>query len=154
MKNDNKKNQIKLYNVMFPFWMIMALPSLLWLIIIPGNFAIDSLVLLIAVFVLKIENKKEMYKKHIWKIFGFGMISDIIGSALMFISVLCGIGTMGDELYLTIPALMIASFFIFLFNYKFTFKDIEKQLRFKLALTFAIVTAPYTFLVPSSWLYY
>lgn len=154
MKNDNKKNQVKLYNIMFPFWMIMALPSLLWLIIIPGNFAIDSLVLLIAVFVLKIENKKEMYKKHIWKIFGFGMISDIIGSALMFISVLCGIGTMGDELYLTIPALMIASFFIFLFNYKFTFKDIEKQLRFKLALTFAIVTAPYTFLVPSSWLYY
>lgn len=154
MKNDNKKNQVKLYNVMFPFWMIMALPSLLWLIIIPGNFAIDSLVLLIVMIILKIEDKKEMYKKHIWKIFGFGMLSDIIGSALMFISVLCGIGTMGDELYLTIPALMIASFLIFLFNYKFTFKDIEKQLRFKLALTFAIVTAPYTFLVPSSWLYY
>lgn len=154
MRSKNKKNQVKLYNVMFPFWMIMALPSLLWMIIIPGNFAIDSLVLFVAMIAFKIENKKDAYKKYIWKIFGFGMLSDIIGSAFLFLSMICEIGIMGDEWYLTIPALVIASFFIFLFNYKFTFKDIEKKLRFKFALTFAIITAPYTFLVPSSWLYY
>ena len=82
------------------------------------------------------------------------MLSDIIGAAYMFLLMWAfEVGSMGDELYLTIPALIISAVLIFVLNYFVTFRKSDKALRLKLALTFAIVTAPYTFLIPSSWLY-
>ena len=149
----NKKNDIKLYNVLFPFWMLLLFP-VTWLIVIPGNFLIDSLVLIISMKILKIADKKLWYKRYILKIFVFGMLSDIIGSAYMLLMItVFEVGRMGDEPYLTIPGLIISAVMIFVFNYFVTFKTIDKPLRLKLALIFALVTAPYTFLVPSSWLY-
>ena len=149
----NEKKEIRLYNLLFPFWMILLFPQV-WLIVLPGNFLIDSLVLLISMTILKIAPKKQFYKSYIVKIFAFGMLSDIIGSAYMFIMVfLFEIGIMGDEIYITLPALVISAALIFVFNYFVTFKKIDKALRFKLSLIFALATAPYTFLVPSSWLY-
>ena len=147
------KKDVKLYNVLFPFWMLLLLPQL-WLIVLPGNFIIDSLILVISMACLKIENKKVFYKQNILKIFGFGILSDIIGSAYM-LTMMIGmqIGNMGDEWYLTLPALAISAVCIFVFNYFISFRNCDKQMRIKLALIFAIVTAPYTFLVPSSWLY-
>ena len=49
--------------------------------------------------------------------------------------------------------ILIAAAAIFLLNYFVTFRREDKAIRLKMALTFAIVTAPYTFLIPSSWLY-
>ena len=147
------KKEVKLYNVLFPFWMLLLFPQL-WLIVIPGNFIIDSIVLLVSMFLFKISDKKDFYKKNILKIFSFGMVSDIIGSAYMLIMMIgLQIGRMGDELYLTLPALIISAICIFILNYFITFRNLSKGMRFKLALIFAIITAPYTFLVPSSWLY-
>ena len=149
----NKNNAIKLYNVLFPFWMLLLFPQM-WAIVLPGNFIIDSLVLIISMFALKMTKKKRFYKRHIFPIWGFGMLSDIIGAAYMFLLIWAfEVGSMGDELYLTIPALIISAILIFVFNYFVTFRKSDKVLRLKLALIFAIVTAPYTFLVPSSWLY-
>ena len=56
---------VKLYNVLFPIWMLMLIPSL-WLIVLPGNFLIDSLVLLIFMHCVKLEQRKVFYKKHIF----------------------------------------------------------------------------------------
>lgn len=133
--------------------MILMFPQV-WLIVIPGNFIIDSLVLLVSILLLKAGDIKQWYKKYILKIFCFGMLSDILGSAFLLIMLICfEAGSMGDELYLTIPALIISAASIFLFNYFITFKGIDSRSRLKLSLIFAVVTAPYTFLVPSSWLY-
>lgn len=151
MKNNN--NDIKLYNVLFPFWMLLLFPQV-WAIVLPGNFIIDSLVLIISMYALKMTEKKRFYMRHIFPIWGFGMLSDIIGAAYMFLLMWAfEVGSMGDELYLTIPALIISAILIFVLNYFVTFRKSDKVLRLKLALTFAIVTAPYTFLIPSSWLY-
>ena len=150
---DNKKKDVKLYNALFPFWMLLLFPQV-WLIVLPGNFLIDSIVLIISMFALKMTEKKRFYKRHIFQIWGFGMLSDIIGAAYMVLLMWAfEVGSMGDELYLTIPALIISAILIFVLNYFVTFRKSDKALRLKLALTFAIVTAPYTFLVPSSWLY-
>ncbi len=147
------KRNTKLYNVLFPFWMIMTFP-IMWLIVLPGNFIIDSLVLLVSMLILKIESKKQYYKGHILKIFVFGMLSDIVGSMYLFAMVFFAqIAPMGDELYVTVPAIFISAVLIFVLNYFVTFKKSERALRLKMSLIFAIVTAPYTFLVPSSWLY-
>ena len=104
-----KKGKTKLYNVLFPVWMLMMFPGM-WLIILPGNFIIDSLVLLITMKILNYADKKMFYKKHI----------------LM----------------------------IFIFNYFITFKKLDKKERLRLSLIFAIITAPYTYLIPTSWIYY
>ncbi|MBE6731124.1 MAG: hypothetical protein E7564_05505 [Ruminococcaceae bacterium] len=150
---NNKKTDIKLYNVLFPFWMLLLFPQA-WLFVLPGNFIIDSLVLIISLFVLNMTEKKRFYIRHIFPIYGFGLLSDIIGSAYMFLLMWAfDVGHMGDELYLTLPALLISAVLIFVLNYFVTFKNTDKVLRYKLALIFAITTAPYTFLIPSSWLY-
>lgn len=147
------RKDIRLNNVLFPFWMLILFPPM-WLLILPGNLIIDSLVLLVCMKVLKIEQRFNFYKSTILKIFCIGMFSDIIGSAYMFMMMVgFEIGNMGDELYLTLPALFISAILIFVLNYFISFRKCEKLIRLKMSLTFAIATAPYTFLVPSSWLY-
>ncbi len=166
--------QIKLYNLIFPIWFLLFFPPVIFITLI-GNFIIDSLVILVCFFVFKlveIQNMKTFYKKSILKVWLFGFLSDIIGAAVLFI-----ITVGGDYLGLpyklksaidydpfshpiaaiiTISAILLSSVFIYLFNYNITFKNLitEKKLRFKVALTIAIVTAPWTFLLPIEWTYY
>lgn len=148
-----KKSNVRLYNVLFPFWMLMLFPQV-WLVVLPGNFLIDSAVLLISLYVLKIKDKKGWYKRHILPIFGFGLLADLVGAAYMLLMMIAfEVGNMGDEPYLTLPALLISAVLIFIFNYFVTFRKENQPIRLRLALTFAIATAPYTFMVPSSWLY-
>ena len=146
------KKDIRLYNVIFHVWFLMLFPQM-WLIVLPGNFIIDSIVLILSMIFLKFEERKIFYKQKILKIFIIGLISDLIGASFLFILMLAGAMSMGDELYFTIPAMIIAAFFIYLLNYKITFKNLELPIRKKLSLIFAIVTAPYTFLIQSSWVY-
>ena len=100
------KKDVRFYNVLFPFWMLLLFPQF-WLIVLPGNFLIDSAVLLISLALMKIGEKKLWYKRYIWKIFACGLAADMIGAAYMLV----------------------------------------------MMLGFGVVTAPYTFLVPSAWLY-
>ena len=112
-----KTSGIKLYNVLFPVWMLLLFPQV-WLIVLPGNFIIDSLVFLISMRVLKITLKKQWYKKHILQIFAFGMLSDLIGAAsLLGVMMAFEIGVRGDELYLTVPAMLLSAGMIFVLNY-------------------------------------
>ncbi len=147
------KKDTKLYNVFFPLWMFWLVSPIIFVICLVGNFAVDSAVILICASVLKMANKKEFYKKHILKVYLFGFLADIVGFVLMLGFMYAGISSMGDEWYLTIPVLLISAGLLYLFNYKFSFKDLDEVQRKKFALTVAIATAPYTFLVPSSWLY-
>ena len=149
---ENKNGSVRLYNVMFPIWMLILFPSA-WLAVFPVNFIVDSLVLIICMSKLGIVNRWQTYKTHILKIFAFGMIADLIGAGLLLLVVMLDLGFRGDEIFLTLPAMLISALFIFIFNHTITFKGMDKRLRFKLALTYAIVTAPYTFLIPLEWIY-
>jgi hypothetical protein len=151
--NDAMKKDVRLYNVLFPVWMLMTLP-VIWWIVIPGNFLIDSLVLVIAMKVLRQENRKEFYKGHILPVFFFGFLADILASLPMWGMVMLDLGGIyGDSPLLTIPGVVLAGVLIYLFDYYVSFRKLEKPLRKKLALTFAIATAPYTYLIPSQWIY-
>lgn len=147
------QKQLRLYNVLFPLWMLLLFPQM-WLIVLPGNFLIDSMVLLAAMFVLRLAGKGKFYKRHILKIYCFGLVSDVIGAGWMLLLAFgLSLGQFGDEWYLTVPALLISAACIYAFNYAATFRQLDKRTRLCLSLIFAVVTAPYTFLVPSSWLY-
>jgi hypothetical protein len=148
MLEDNRK---KLYNVIFPIWFLMLFP-VAWLVIIPCNFLIDSLVLILSMIILKINDLKEVYKKSIIKIVLFGFLADIIGAGLLLL--VCYLFELTDEIYITLPAMVISAILIFAFDYFISFKKFDKKNRLKLSIIYAVVTAPYTFLIPMSWSYY
>lgn len=165
--------RVKLYNVIFPIWFILFFPPII-LITLAGNFIIDSLVVIACFFAFKLSvmhNLKTFYWKSIFKVWIFGFLADIIGASLLFI---CGI--LGDLLGLPyevinginydpfsnifataiiIFSMALAAVFIFIFNYWVVFSKLieEKKLRLKVAITIAIITTPWTFLLPTKWFY-
>ena len=148
-----KNKDVRLNNVLFPFWMLVLYP-MTWFVVLPGNFIIDSLVLLVSMVLLGVADKKQCYKKYILKIFAFGMLSDMVGGIYMFLMLaVFEVARMGDELFLTVPAIAISAVLIFVLNYFITFRKAERSFRLKMSLIFALVTAPYTFLIPNSWIH-
>ena len=165
---------LKLYNVIFPIWFLLFFPPVI-LITLVGNFLIDSLVL-VACFKFfefpESQTRKDFYKNSIIKVWLFGFLADFMGAALLF-SMLAFEDTLGipNELINAISydpfasplavliillVMLVAGLLIFFFNYRFTFKKLiaDKKLKLKVALTIAIVTIPWTFLLPTKWFYY
>lgn len=172
------KSYIKLYNLIFPIWFLLLLP-MSWLVILPANYIIDSIVLLITLSLIKQDNKKAIYKKTILKVWFFGFLSDFIGFGLLFVvlpidSALDDSTKLGNWWYEKITtgvsynpfdniwsflwvfiAILIAMFFIYWLNMKFSFKRLEVDLsvKRKMAITLAVFTAPYLFMLPTKWFY-
>ena len=161
------QKNLKLYNIFFPFRSLFLFPPF-FLLSLPVNFLIDSVVFLLAAKTLKLQNLKNIYKKSIWKIRGFGFLADITGAIFLFLSnyikdrlelpdaFLVGVnynprGHQASMLW-TIIALLISGFLIFYFNYRWSFSEINlsDQDKRKIALRLAIFTAPYIFLVSLS----
>ena len=167
------KREIKIYNVIFPIWMLWVFP-MTWLIVLPANFIIDSAVILIALKLLKVDNSKVIYKKTILKVWIFGFLSDFIGSVIMIISGVIKFSNsevMREWWYNNIEmavfynpfqsfygflwvtlSVIISSIFIYIFNLKISFNnlEIEESTKKKLALALAIFTAPILFYLPTS----
>ncbi|MBR5322828.1 MAG: hypothetical protein IKU48_04725 [Clostridia bacterium] len=170
MKNVREnKREVKLYNVMFPIWLLFIFP-ITWLFVIPANFIIDSLVLLLGMYVLRIKEKVELYKKTILWIFIFGFVADILGGILLLITQFVELDGFFYE-YLTAPiaqnpfdnvyslaytcfAVVVSAVLIYVFNRFVSFRKVySKKIKRILSLLLAIITAPYLFLVPTSSLY-
>jgi hypothetical protein len=168
--------EIRFYNVLFPLWFLLIFP-ITWLVVLPANFLIDSTVLLITLKALKEENILESYKKIIIKVWMFGFLADFIGAGLMFltqINIFAGESRIRDWWYkylanpvaynpfdnpysfiYVVLVIIIAAAFIYIFNLKFSLKNLEADIAAKkrVALSLAIFTAPYILLYPSKLLY-
>ena len=146
----------KLYNVIFPVWMVILLPQL-WIAVFAGNFIIDSLVLIVLMSAFKMSERKQWYKKHILKVFSFGFISDFIGAlymlGILYLGAFLEFEVEVDAPLLTVPAMVLSAALIFVFNYFVSFKKADRKIRLKSSIVLAVCTAPYTFLIPVSWLY-
>ncbi len=164
---------IKLYNVIFPLWFVLFLPPVI-LITLVGNFVIDSLVVIACFFIFKLADIQksliEFYKGSILKVWIFGFIADIIGASILFIlgmidplelpnDMITGINydpfSNPAAVVVIIIAMLVSAVFIVMFNYKITFsKQInDKKLRAKVAIAIALITMPWTFLLPTKWFY-
>ncbi len=79
----------KLYNLLFPIWMLTFMPSV-WLVALPVNFVIDSVVLLIMFTVLARKRGESDYKpwgdwvRSIVLTWIFGFISDLVSAGFLF----------------------------------------------------------------------
>ena len=155
-----KDNSIRLYNVMFPIWFFFFFP-IAWLLILPVNFGVDSLVLMLSARKQQVEDRKALWKKHILPVWGIGFLSDLIGAALLFpIFLLIGESPLVDGFLnpvlfpgatiTAIPGVILAGFMIYFLNKKLTFRKstLDAAVIHKLCLHLAIFTAPYTMLIP------
>lgn len=171
-----RRSSLRLYNVMMPLWLLWILPQG-WLFILPANFVIDSVVLIAAMFCLKITAKAKNYKASILKVWIGGFFADLLGVSVLFLiycigSALDGSGKWGSladsistgafnpfynlfTLAYTVLAVLISGFAIYGYNKRWALKklDIDDKSRKGLALAMALFTAPYTFLIPSYLLY-
>lgn len=158
-KRTKNKGSVCLYNLIFPIYFIMLVSPLMWLIMICGNFAIDSLVLLVALSILHLP--RSIWKKSILRVFLFGFLSDLIGafvSSLLIwgfwlipgLSDLISFPILLEDIALSLVGVLVAAFCIYKFNRRFSFRKTKlnpDKIR-KLSLTLCLVTTPYFMLVP------
>ena len=105
---------------------------------------------LLAVFVKKSIGKQ--YIRTIFKVWGLGYASDFIGMLFLLIPFILPssmVPDLDDKVFITV-GIMIASVCIFIFDYFVSFRKcgFTKMQRLVASLSFAIITAPYTFLLP------
>ena len=161
-----KKSAYPLYNLLFPIWLLWIFP-ITWLLILPANLILDLTVIVITLKVLKIQDGFSLVQKSIWKVWIMGFAADLVGSLLMF-SVQFFNGSAQWTLFANAVAydpysnpwaclwvvlcIAVSGALIYLFNMKFSFRTLplDKPLRQRLALSLALFTAPYLFLVPTS----
>lgn len=152
------KRETRLYNILFPSWMFFLLPTPVWFLLAAGNFGIDSLVTLLGLKHLGIEERMPVYRKSIVKVWAFGFLSDFAGAGLIFLLMLAvdkwlpGVDTFyfpGTSL-LALPGVLLAAALIYLLNRHFSFRntglEVEQIRRMSLYLT--IFTAPYLMMLP------
>ena len=160
MKQDRS---IRLYNVMFPIWFFFFLPPI-WLVMLPVNFGVDTLVLMLSARKQQVEDRKALWKKHILPVWGIGFLSDLIGAGLVFLIYLVVaesplVDTWMNPVYfpgtciISLPGVVLAGFAIYWLNRKLTFRksELDAAVIHKLCLHLAIFTAPYTMLIPLYW---
>ena len=159
-----KQNRsIRLYNVMFPIWFFFFLPPI-WLVMLPVNFGVDTLVLMLSARRQQVEDRKALWKKHILPIWGIGFLSDLIGAGLVFLIYLVVaesplVDTWMNPVFfpgttiISIPGVVLAGVMIYILNKKLTFRKstLDPAVIHKLCLHLAIFTAPYTMLIPLYW---
>lgn len=160
-----KRNEIRLYNILLPLWMIIFMPPAV-LITIPVNFAIDSAVLFLAAHFVCPGFGKELWKKCILRVFIFGFLADFTAAAALFGLAFVMENTAFSDFYtraiynplssvgsalLIACAVLFAAVLIYVFDRFISLKKAEgleeKQIR-KTALFLAVLTAPYSFFIP------
>lgn len=174
----NKKNGIVLYNMIFPLWLLWIFP-VTWIVVLPANLLIDLLVLSLSMRCLNLDGRKEIAKKVVLKVWIVGFVSDFTGTIMMVCAVLIDsfldyqspLGAWWYENmtnavslnpFETLPAflwtaacILISGICIYQLNFRLALKkDVpDTAIRKKLALSLAVFTAPYLFLLPTAWFF-
>ena len=173
-----KERGVKLYNVIFPIWLLWLFPGT-WFVVLPACFLIDLLVVALTLRYLRVKEAGEKVKAVIIKVWLCGFAADLIGTVGMLSTLFMDGrrfgGGVGDWLRWNVAAAVernpfdsifgllwvagcvaLAAFFIYLFNYRFCLSKagLEEDEKKKLALSLAVFTAPYLFFLPMEWLFY
>ena len=151
-----RRQSVRLYNVMFPIWFFYFFP-VAWILILPVNFLVDSLVVLISARCQRMEGCRKIWKQYILPVWGVGFLADLLGAGVTFILYLLLVEVSPINLHffpgatlLSIPGVALAGVLIYVFNRKLTFRksQLDPVAIHKLCLHLAIFTAPYTMLIP------
>jgi len=79
------KKQVRLYNIILPVWLMAAMPSLLWVVVLPANLGVDCLVALLALKALGIARVGPVMRRLWWRLWVRGFLADAAGVVWMLI---------------------------------------------------------------------
>ena len=157
------KKEVRLYNVFFPLWFLvlfwpLLVPSLpVFLLLLPINFAFDSLVLAATAKCLRLEHKARLWKRSILPVWLLGFLCDFLGAGLVGLLIyLIEGGLSGDSLFFpaatlyALPGVVLSGVLIYTLNRYLSFRKsgLEKGQLHKLCLSLAVFTAPYLMMIP------
>ena len=163
-----KNNDVRLYNMIMPLWLIAVFLPQLWLVALPANWLIDFLVLWLTMKVLKFERPGVLAVRIVWLTWVLGFAADILGGLLM-IAPDFGMNIARDSVFYGITRVLYNPFYdiwsflwttlgvavtavlIFVYNRYIVLRkedmtDVQKR---KIALSLAVFTAPYLFYLPA-----
>lgn len=148
----------RLYNVLFPMWLFYLFPTGVWLLLLPANFAVDTLVLRWGAKRLGHPDVAGLWRRSILRVWGFGFLSDLLGAGLVLgLQLLIdAVGLPWNTFFfpgvtlLSLPGVLLAGFGIYAFNARYAFAGsglTPEQIR-RLSRWLALFTAPYAMLIP------
>ena len=170
-----KRSDGKLYNILLPIWMLIFLPTWLWLFLIPANYLIDRIVLRWSLGAMP--EKGAFCRKNTWKICLAGFLSDLGGVCILLGVYFCdammsdsspakdllekiGSGIAFDPFsnigafLVTALSVAAAGALIYFIDRKILIKaGLSAEQARSSALKLAVITAPYLSLLPSRLLY-
>lgn len=159
-----------MFNIFFPVPVLHFLPPLVFAVLII-NFAVDSLALLIGLRATQIRLTRIQFFKTVCMLFSVGLIADFVGAIIYLLPALISSSTGGflvtnemvgalmlnvfsnyQALAHALLAVCCASVIIYLVDYKIlTMGLCKKKQAQTIALLMAFITAPWTFLIPTTW---
>ena len=163
------KREMRLYNVIFPIWMLFLFPQVL-LVVLPANLAVDSLVLLLALLALKHEGKRAVLKRLWWKFWLLGFAADGVGVLWMLLGFLPFQNDALSPLWndtlryimhnpfghpaaflWTLAGVALSGVCIYFFDKRAmrSCDALSEAERHTIALAMAVVTAPWLFFIPT-----
>ena len=164
-----KNTTTKIYNILLPLWLLIFLPSYLWLALIPLNYIIDRVVLRWSLG--DMPDKGLFCRKHTWKICLAGFLSDFAG-ALILLIISIPLADLNEKLYDIGHAIMLDPFsnpagllivvasiavsavcIFFLDKWILRKAGLDPEQVKRSALRLALITAPYLYLFPSRLIY-
>ena len=168
-----EKKLVKLYNVIFPIWILMFWPSPpVFLVTLFGNLAIDCLVVFLALLALRHPARGAVLRRCWWKVWLLGFLSDVIGAVWLALGLFGAwaitadgpVGWLDDfamamtvnpfrhplALLWTAIGVAIAGACIYLFDRRVfrRVQELDQRQGRILAVTMAVVTAPWLFFIP------
>lgn len=158
------KKDLRLYNVMFPVWMIIWFPTWLWLLVIPANYLLDTLVLRWSL--AGYEDRKPFCRRNAWKICLSGFLGDFAGALVLFGAYVASENPLSNAiayapfssvatLCVTLFSIAVSGGCIYLLD-KWLLEraglDVKRSRHS--ALYLALITAPYLYFFPSGILYH
>ncbi|MBO8170904.1 MAG: hypothetical protein H0Z33_03325 [Bacillaceae bacterium] len=153
---------MRLYNVIFPLWMIIFFPPVLFFVL-PANLLIDGLVIYLT---LKLSGVPVHFNRTfgglVLRAWVFGFFADIVGGLFLLIMLFVDPERLSEytiwnsplTIFMYTIAVLIAGLMIYRFNvylgrkYGYTEKVVKR-----LGIAMGVVTVPWVFFVPTSWFY-
>ena len=164
-----KNTTTKIYNILLPLWLLIFLPSYLWLALIPLNYVIDRVVLRWSLG--DMPDKGLFCRRHTWKICLAGFLSDFAG-ALILLIISIPLADLNEKLYdighaimfdpfsnpvgllIVVASIAVSAVCInFLDKWILGRAGLDPEQVKRSALRLALITAPYLYLFPSRLLY-
>ena len=160
-----KKKDLRLYNLILPVWLLLAMPQL-WVVVLPANFFIDLGVLWLTMKHLGIENRRAVWGKTIRRVWIWGFLADFVGAGMMLVWNIWDVTDSGflmsvnynpfqrlDAFLWVTACVAVTGLILYLGNRRFCLKDlpVTPEQRNSLAWSLSVFTAPWLFYLPTAW---